>query len=105
MHPTKRAQLHSSFASQLESVGLWQWAVFVLLHLDDLELRRWAVQELLSRRCSEREELVQEEVFVIEKLRVPVEWVYQAKVHTTCKIVSYMYLYVFLYTTLLICVS
>lgn len=31
-------QLHSDFASQLVSHGLWQWAVFVLLHIKDGQL-------------------------------------------------------------------
>ena len=29
------AHLHTSYASQLENVGLWQWSVFVVLHLDN----------------------------------------------------------------------
>ena len=40
MYPTRLAQLHTSFASQLESSGQWQWAVFVLLHLEDPVLCR-----------------------------------------------------------------
>lgn len=31
-------QLHSNFASQLVSHGLWQWAIFVLLHVKDEQL-------------------------------------------------------------------
>ena len=27
--------LHSSFAAQLEGLGLWHWAAFVLLHIQD----------------------------------------------------------------------
>lgn len=27
--------LHESYASQLQSIGLWHWSVFVLLHIDD----------------------------------------------------------------------
>ena len=30
---TRRVQIHTEFASQLESLGLWHWSVFVLLHL------------------------------------------------------------------------
>lgn len=29
------AHVHTSYASQLENAGLWQWAVFVVLHLDN----------------------------------------------------------------------
>lgn len=28
--------LHTSFAAQLESQKMWQWALFVLLHIEDL---------------------------------------------------------------------
>lgn len=31
-------QLHSNFASQLVSHGLWQWAIFVLLHVKDKQM-------------------------------------------------------------------
>lgn len=31
-------QLHLNFASQLVSHGLWQWAIFVLLHIKDEQL-------------------------------------------------------------------
>lgn len=27
--------LHTSYAAQLEAMGLWQWAVFVLMHIQD----------------------------------------------------------------------
>lgn len=29
------AHLHTSYAAQLENAGLWQWAVFVALHMED----------------------------------------------------------------------
>jgi len=38
MCDTYANQLHSNFASQLVSHGLWQWAVFVLLHIKDEQL-------------------------------------------------------------------
>lgn len=27
--------IHTSYAAQLEALGLWQWAAFVLLHISD----------------------------------------------------------------------
>ena len=27
--------LHESYATQLQSFGLWHWAVFILMHIDD----------------------------------------------------------------------
>ncbi|XP_037071339.1 nuclear pore complex protein Nup98-Nup96-like [Pollicipes pollicipes] len=48
--PEPRAeQLHVSMAAQLEGVGLWHLAVFVLLHIADLDRRRAACSDLLLR--------------------------------------------------------
>ena len=79
MHPTMMSQLVTSFASQLVSSGQWHWAVFVLLHLQDPVLAQTAVQNVLDRSCCSEEELSSPEVFVVERLKVPRAWVYQAK--------------------------
>ena len=34
---TREAQIHIEFASQLESLGLWDWSIYVLLHLHGTE--------------------------------------------------------------------
>ncbi|KAJ1675620.1 hypothetical protein EV182_000909, partial [Spiromyces aspiralis] len=99
------------FASQLEQLGLWQWAVFVLLHLSSPRARELAVRQLLVRSAkpsvgSGVEALAADsgngrpadaewpadtqdirsadwasdgEVFVVTKLRIPIEWLYEAK--------------------------
>ncbi|XP_048773367.2 nuclear pore complex protein Nup98-Nup96-like isoform X2 [Ostrea edulis] len=74
-----RACLHLSFAAQLESVGMWEWAVFVVLHLRDCRSREWRTQDLLSRYVSVEEEFNEQENFIQEKLDVPVEWIHYAK--------------------------
>ena len=79
MRSTAIAHLLVSFANQLESCGKWHWAVFVLLHLQDPVLSKSSVQEILDGNCSSSEELSSSEVFVMEKLHVPKEWVYCAK--------------------------
>ncbi|XP_077519119.1 nuclear pore complex protein Nup98-96 isoform X3 [Amblyomma americanum] len=83
---TAAETLHTGFAAQLESWGLWRWAVFVLLHLEDAEGRRKAVTELLTRHASGSREgsdpetaLTKDESFVCSKLHVPPAWVYKAK--------------------------
>lgn len=38
MSETYANQLHLNFASQLVSHGLWQWAVFVISHIQDDQL-------------------------------------------------------------------
>ncbi|XP_065225044.1 nuclear pore complex protein Nup98-Nup96 isoform X2 [Planococcus citri] len=75
--------LSTSFAAQLEAQNLWQWAVFVLLHIKDLNCRINRVTDTIGRNVRLLEDrsigLTAEEQFVSEKLEVPVEWVYYAK--------------------------
>lgn len=76
--------LHCSYAAQLEALGLWQWAVLVLLHLRDGGQRERAVGGVLERQASPDEDLSEAEGFVIERLQVPEKWVFRAKVGTIC---------------------
>ncbi|KAM4046585.1 LOW QUALITY PROTEIN: nuclear pore complex protein Nup98-Nup96 [Anomaloglossus baeobatrachus] len=73
--------LHASYAEQLENVGLWEWAVFVILHVPDAVIREASVRELLTRHCALREtpETLRKEKFLVEKLRINAEWIYEAK--------------------------
>uniref|UniRef100_A0A8C0K412 Nuclear pore complex protein Nup98-Nup96 n=1 Tax=Canis lupus dingo TaxID=286419 RepID=A0A8C0K412_CANLU len=73
--------LQTSYAGQLESEGLWEWAVFVLLHIDNSSMREKAVRELLTRHCQlvETPESWAKETFLTQKLCVPAEWINEAK--------------------------
>ena len=76
---TAEAQFLVGLANQMARCGKWQWSIFALLHLKDSILCRNAVEDILAHNCSPEEELVESEVFVMEKLKVPKEWVYHAK--------------------------
>ncbi|NWX05403.1 NUP98 protein, partial [Caloenas nicobarica] len=73
--------LNASYAAQLESRGLWEWAVFVLLHEPDAHTREKSVRELLHRHCqlAETPESWAKETFLTQRLCVPHEWIHQAK--------------------------
>lgn len=75
------ANLHVSFASQLENYGLWHWSVFVLLHIQSQAKRELSVQEILYRyiELSNDEEYLQRESFVVNELGVPEKWIFWAK--------------------------
>lgn len=86
-------QLHVSFASQLENHGMWHWAIFVLMHIEDQKQRELSVQSMLYKyvRLSAddgvSEEAVNDQVgtyaeqesFLIEELGVSCRWIYWAK--------------------------
>ncbi|CAH0385420.1 unnamed protein product [Bemisia tabaci] len=77
------AHIHVSFAMQLEGHGLWHWAVFVLLHLKNVQRRRQAVLDIIGKHVTLSEDgkttLNKTEVFINETLGVPIEWIYDAK--------------------------
>ncbi|XP_040820298.1 nuclear pore complex protein Nup98-Nup96 isoform X4 [Ochotona curzoniae] len=82
-HLSKQCEgvLQVSYAGQLESEGLWEWAIFVLLHIENSSMREKAVRELLTRHCQlvETPESWAKESFLTQKLCVPAEWIHEAK--------------------------
>ncbi|KAM3600735.1 uncharacterized protein V6R79_001514 [Siganus canaliculatus] len=78
---SRQGLLHTSYAAQLESAGLWHMAVFILLHIPDHTQRERAVREMLTLHCSlkETDESVQRERFLTERLLIPEQWIHEAK--------------------------
>ncbi|KAI5477610.1 hypothetical protein MNV49_006097 [Pseudohyphozyma bogoriensis] len=68
------------YASQLELQGLWQWAAFVLLHLELPELRVKAIRELLARNVAAIDQDAFE--FLTTTLKIPDTWIYAAQAFT-----------------------
>ncbi|XP_022108489.1 nuclear pore complex protein Nup98-Nup96-like isoform X2 [Acanthaster planci] len=75
------AHLHTSYASQLEALGLWHWAAFVLLHIQDDFRREDVVRQLLQRQCllKRSEENAAKERFLVNQLHIPPKWIFEAK--------------------------
>ncbi|KAK0182886.1 hypothetical protein PV327_000973 [Microctonus hyperodae] len=82
---------HTNFAAQLEAHDLWHWAIFVVLHLNDTITRRTAVIDLLSRhvQIDEDQDYTKREKFLIEKLGIPTQWIYEAKAIKGCATKQY----------------
>ncbi|XP_027129318.1 nuclear pore complex protein Nup98-Nup96 isoform X6 [Larimichthys crocea] len=78
---SRQGLLHTSYAAQLESAGLWHMAVFILLHIPDHIQRERAVRELLTLHCplQETDESVRRERFLTERLLIPEQWIHEAK--------------------------
>ncbi|KAJ7996062.1 hypothetical protein DPEC_G00233180 [Dallia pectoralis] len=77
----RQSLIHTSYAAQLESAGLWDLAIFVLLHIHDDTLRERAVRQMLHLHCPllETEESAKMEHFLTERLLIPEQWLHQAK--------------------------
>uniref|UniRef100_A0A4W5NGM8 Nuclear pore complex protein Nup98-Nup96 n=1 Tax=Hucho hucho TaxID=62062 RepID=A0A4W5NGM8_9TELE len=81
LSPARQGLIHTSYAAQLESAGLWDMAIYVLLHIPDNTLRERAVREMLQLHCPllETEESAKKEHFLTERLLIPEQWLHQAK--------------------------
>ncbi|XP_015778613.1 PREDICTED: nuclear pore complex protein Nup98-Nup96-like, partial [Acropora digitifera] len=65
----------------LRGLGLWHWAAFVLLHIQDPVRRERTVRSLICRHCplSADHLNVEKERFMLEDLKIPAEWIHEAK--------------------------
>jgi nuclear pore complex protein Nup98-Nup96 len=85
MSETYENQLHLNFASQLTSHGLWQWAVFVLLHIKDEQLKENLIEEIIGKNVElpisniSEINLSEKEKFVVEKLNIREGLIFNAK--------------------------
>lgn len=75
------AQLHVSFASQLENYGHWHWAIFVLLHIPNKAHRELCIQDILYRYVDLKQDAdyLHKESFVVNQLGIPEKWIHWAK--------------------------
>ncbi|KAL7422183.1 hypothetical protein Q5752_002829 [Cryptotrichosporon argae] len=62
------------YAAQLEQAGQWTWAAFVLCHLELEGSREVALRGLVGRHADD-----DGVDFIVDTLKVPVEWVHEAK--------------------------
>lgn len=76
----------TNFAAQLETYGMWHWAIFAIMHLEDANKRRHAVINVLSHnvQLSEEPDYVNQETFLLDKLGIPVMWINRAKAVKAC---------------------
>lgn len=79
-----RLKIYTSFAEQLESNGLWEWSIWVMLHVADKNHREVAIQQLLYRHIRvegevEDVEYTEKEKFIVESLTIPEKWLCFAK--------------------------
>lgn len=63
-------------ALQVESVGSWEWSIYVLLHIDSKREREMSIQNVLIRNIElNNKESLQKQKFVVDVLGIPRHWV------------------------------
>ncbi|KAF9193867.1 hypothetical protein BGZ50_006921 [Haplosporangium sp. Z 11] len=91
------AKISQDFMFQLETLGLWEWAVFVALHLESASTRETVIRQILERHVdlpsppssisgqSNATELErwtgesQKGLFLLKVLRIPESWLWRAR--------------------------
>ncbi|KAG7091970.1 hypothetical protein E1B28_008359 [Marasmius oreades] len=80
-HSPSADLLASSYAYQLEQLGMIQEATFVLLHLEGSFGRQKAIKDLLNRSAEKLDEWMTRGL--VGSLKIPVNWIHEAKaLHT-----------------------
>ncbi|KAF8978977.1 hypothetical protein BGZ46_005960 [Entomortierella lignicola] len=93
---TSHAKICQNFLFQLESLGLWEWAVFVALYLETADSREMVIQQILERHVDlpippstttstaaedfDRWEFEGEKnTFLVKTLQIPEAWLWNAR--------------------------
>lgn len=63
------------YATELESLGLWKWAVFVVLHLDNNRQKSEFVKRILLKYIGTDDQ----SSFLQEKCGIPAHYIHEAK--------------------------
>ena len=75
---SKAEQVTVDFASGLENAGLWEWALFVIMHIRDSRARETAIKTIMGRHVDDIEDGGKQE-FLEKSLCIPPSWIYEAK--------------------------
>ncbi|XP_023019445.2 nuclear pore complex protein Nup98-96 [Leptinotarsa decemlineata] len=78
---SEKNKLCTSFSNQLETLGEWEWAIFVLLHLEDNNLKKNLVLGILDRNLSPDVDkaTVAAENELVNRMHLPPEWIHTVK--------------------------
>nr|CAI5817793.1 unnamed protein product [Callosobruchus analis] len=94
---TEIMKLCVSFSNQLETLGQWEWAIFSLLYLEDSAVKKNLIMGILDRNLSPEVNgsTKETEHFLVNKLRIPSEWVHAVKAEKTLPLGRYFEAYVY----------
>lgn len=74
-------------ALQLETFGLWEWAIYILLHIESKFERETSIQNVLIRNIELHDkESLDKQKFVIDDLGIPRYWIDVAKYYKSRRI-------------------
>ena len=76
-------RLTLGYVTQLEHLNLWQWAIYIALHLKRQTTRKGIILDILARNIATVQCQVEEQGIIsrlVDQWRIPMEWILEAKV-------------------------
>lgn len=91
MDDSEKIKLCTSFSNQLESLGEWEWAIFILLHIEDNSLKKNLIMGILDRNLSSdvNKTTAKTENNLVNRMHIPPEWIHVVKGHKTLLVEKY----------------
>ncbi|XP_057667789.1 nuclear pore complex protein Nup98-Nup96 [Diorhabda carinulata] len=92
MDDAEKTKLCTSFSNQLESLDKWEWAIFVLLYLEDNTLKEYLVRNILDRNLSPDidKKIIKSENNLVNNMHIPAEWIHSVKGEKTLSSKRYL---------------
>lgn len=77
----EKVKLCTSFSNQLESMGKWEWAIFVLLYIEDNKTKKMLITKILDRNLSPETDKISLDVQnnLVNNMKIPPEWIHVIK--------------------------
>ncbi|XP_022915204.2 nuclear pore complex protein Nup98-Nup96 [Onthophagus taurus] len=76
-----KTYMTTCLAQQLESMELYKWAIFVLLFIEDINLRTNSIKGVLYRNLPQDVRENDLEEILVRELCIPTEWIHEVKAH------------------------
>ncbi|XP_063929550.1 nuclear pore complex protein Nup98-Nup96-like isoform X2 [Zophobas morio] len=89
---SEKEHLHTTFSTQLENMGLWKWAIFALLFLENNTVKKYLITRILDRNLATFAETAQVEKELVQTFHIPPAWIHEVKA-TKSKVGGHYYDY------------
>lgn len=78
---SEKDKLSVSFSNQLEHLGHWEWAIFVLLYLEDDSAKKNAIIGILDRNLTVDVEDNSQDIIdlLVNDMKIPTDWIHSVK--------------------------
>lgn len=84
-----RNHIHTSFAFQLENMGHYKWAVFVLMFIKDINVKKNLIRGVLERNLTMDIDKTSTENYLVKRFKISSEYLHVLKSHKSRSVDNY----------------